>query len=243
MSRHSVRRRALIVATFVSLVSLGVSCGGDDSSSDIGRDDLEAILLAAEVDPSLIDQLSDSQLKDAVDQLLAGLEAAAPADTESVPTDSTVVETVPEVNPMETGAPMTQAPVATDVSTADDSGLPSGGIVITIAKSPLTIPIGNLTSLLSTLAITDVSSSVSGGIRTFSITVTENGLGINDIAKVRVDWVVDGVATPLQATKASDVSLTKSIWTVSFETGPARLTVTAVDKNGDEVSKSFVLNQ
>lgn len=237
-------RRHLTAGIFaVALVAGAVGCGGDDSSSDLSRDELLAILAAAQIDQNLVTDLTDEQLGDVVDQLLQGLDQADQPSS----TDSTVAGTEPVVVDSQ------PAPVDSTVPTDDgqtmeteeeqvDAPTPSSLVIITLPNQ-ITIPIGNIMNIVSTLAITDLAVADEGGIRTFSITVTEAGLGVDDISSVKVKWVVDGFETPLTAQKSSDVSATKSIWTVKAEAGPANLIVTARDENGKEVSRSFVLSK
>ncbi|MGA1542134.1 MAG: hypothetical protein ACO38D_06600, partial [Ilumatobacteraceae bacterium] len=106
----------------------------------------------------------------------------------------------------------------------------------------VSIPLGNLLEFASTLGVEGVTFSDSGGIRTYSITVTENGFGNVDITNVKVTWIVDGVQTPIQASKQSDLSSTKSVWTARTEAGPARMTITVIDEDGDSAGKSFIFN-
>lgn len=245
-SPNSAARRLALGALVLGLGTGLVACGGGgEESSDLSREDLLAILETVQVDPGVAETLSDEQLQDAVDQIFAGLEnLPAPDSTvaenpdvtaggdEATPSDSTSA-------PVDTVAPAPEASVAPEGD--DGATAPFPSVVITLPG--VSIPIGNLLGALSTLAIADVSTSDSGGIRTYSITVTENGLGPNDITSVKVDWIVDGLSTPLTATKASDVSPTKSVWTVQAEAGAARMTITARDKNGAKAVKSFIFDR
>lgn len=239
MSQLSTRR-LLTAGVLVLGLGAGVVACGSDESSDFSREDLLAILEAVQVDPEVAQSLSDDQLQEAVDQIFAGLEDLPAPDT-------TVEENTDAPAPVDTAAAAdTVAPTGSDapapeesVAPADDGATaPVPSVVISIPG--VSIPIGNILAAFSTLAVADVAVSDSGGIRTYSITVTENGLGPTDITNVKVDWIVDGVSTPLTATKKSDVSPTKSVWTVQTEAGPARMTVTARDENGDTAVKSFV---
>lgn len=227
----------------VALVAGAVGCGGDDSSSDLSRDELLAILAAAQIDQNLVTDLTDEQLGDVVDQLLQGLDQADQPSS----TDSTVAGTEPVVvdsqpAPVDSTAPTDDGQTMETEEEQGDAPTPSSLVIITLPNQ-ITIPIGNIMNIVSTLAIADLAVADEGGIRTFSITVTEAGLGVDDISSVKVKWVVDGFETPLTAQKSSDVSATKSIWTVKAEAGPANLIVTARDENGKEVSRSFVLSK
>lgn len=227
----------------VALVAGAVGCGGDDSSSDLSRDELLAILAAAQIDQNLVTDLTDEQLGDVVDQLLQGLDQADQPSS----TDSTVAGTEPVVvdsqpAPVDSMAPTDDGQTMETEEEQGDAPTPSSLVIITLPNQ-ITIPIGNIMNIVSTLAIADLAVADEGGIRTFSITVTEAGLGVDDISSVKVKWVVDGFETPLTAQKSSDVSATKSIWTVKAEAGPANLIVTARDENGKEVSRSFVLSK
>lgn len=227
----------------VALVAGAVGCGGDDSSSDLSRDELLAILAAAQIDQNLVTDLTDEQLGDVVDQLLQGLDQADQPSS----TDSTVAGTEPVVvdsqpAPVDSTVPTDDGQTMETEEEQDDAPTPSSLVIITLPNQ-ITIPIGNIMNIVSTLAIADLAVADEGGIRTFSITVTEAGLGVDDISSVKVKWVVDGFETPLTAQKSSDVSATKSIWTVKAEAGPANLIVTARDENGKEVSRSFVLSK
>lgn len=245
MSQLSTRR---LLTAGVLVLGLGagvVACGGDESS-DFSREDLLAILEAVQVAPEVAQSLSDDQLQDAVDQIFAGLEDLPAPDTTVAQTpDVTAGGDTAAPAPADTGAPADTAAAAPEESTApaDEDGATSPFPSVVITLPGVSIPIGNLLSALSTLAIVDVTTSDSGGIRTYSITVTENGLGPTDITSVKVDWIVDGVSTPLTATKKSDVSPTKSVWTVQAEAGPARMTITARDENGDTAVKSFIFDK
>lgn len=227
----------------VALVAGAVGCGGDDSSSDLSRDELLAILAAAQIDQNLVTDLTDEQLGDVVDQLLQGLDQADQPSS----TDSTVAGTEPVVvdsqpAPVDSTVPTDDGQTMETEEEQGDAPTPSSLVIITLPNQ-ITIPIGNIMNIVSTLAIADLAVADEGGIRTFSITVTEAGLGVDDISSVKVKWVVDGFETPLTAQKSSDVSATKSIWTVKAEAGPANLIVTARDENGKEVSRSFVLSK
>lgn len=246
-SPGSSARRLALGAIILGLGTGLVACGGGgEESSALSREDLLAILETVQVDPEVVETLSDEQLQEAVDQIFAGLEnLPAPDSTvaenpdvtagggdEATPSDSTSA-------PVDTAAPAPDASVAPEGD--DGATAPFPSVVITLPG--VSIPLGNIVNVLSTLAISDVTTSDSGGIRTYSITVTENGLGPNDITSVKVDWIVDGVSTPLTATKKSDVSPTKSVWTVQAEAGPARMTITVRDKNDAKAVKSFIFDK
>lgn len=250
MQRRSTRRLLTTGVLVLALSATAVACGGDDSSSDLSRDELLAILAAAQVDQNLVSDLTDDQLGDVVDQLLQGLDQAQ----QPTATDSTVAGTEPAtVDSQPATDPTDSQPSSDDAQTTEgdeeqtDTPTPSSIVIITLPNNvsiPIaSLPLDALTNLRSTLAVTDVTFADAGGLRTYSITVTEDGLGGNDITSVKVKWVVDGFETPLTAQKSSDTSTTKSVWTVKVESGPATLIVTARDENGKEVSRSLVLTK
>ncbi|MGA0780113.1 MAG: hypothetical protein ACO3Q4_01060 [Ilumatobacteraceae bacterium] len=248
MSRMSTRRRMAAGVLTVGLFVGVVACGGDDSSSsDLSRDDLLAILEAARVDRAVVQSFDDDELQDLVDQLLEGLgDLPAPETTVSENPDVTAAETPAEPatdtsDAPDTGESAPDEPNQPEESTAPESGgAPFPSVVLTLPG--VSIPLGNLLEFASTLGVEGVTFSDSGGTRTYSITVTENGFGNVDITNVKVTWIVDGVQTPIQASKQSDLSSTKSVWTARTEAGPARMTITVIDEDGDSAGKSFIFN-
>lgn len=242
MSHLSNRRLLTIGVLVLGLGASTVACGGEESS-DLSREDLLAILEAVQVDPVVAESLTDEQLQEAVDQVNEALEG--------LPAPATTVTEAPDITAGGDAAaptPTDAAPAATDAPATDDTAAPQDGgaapvpsVVISIPG--VSIPVGAILGTISTLAVTDLATSDVGGIRTFLITVTENGLGTNDITGVKADWIVDGLSTPLNATKKTDVSATKSVWSFQAEAGPARVTITARDSKGATVSRSFVLSK
>lgn len=249
MNCSSRRNRILTGVLSVGLLFGVVACGGDDSSSGLSRDDLLAILEAAQVDRDVAESFNNDELEDLVDQLLDGFEELpAPETTAPENPDVTLGEAPVEPAPETSGAPEAEeTPDAPDESTPPETeespdpsiSFPIPSVVLTLPNA--TLPLGNLVGLASTLGIAGVTFTDSGGVRTWEITVTENGFGNRDITSVKVTWIVNGVQTPIRASKKSE-SITKSVWTATSESGPARLTVTAIDSEGDQAAKSYIFN-
>lgn len=252
--RFSPRRRVGAGLLVLGLTAGLVACGGDDSaSSDLSREDLLAILEAAQVDRALAESLTDEQLTEAIDQIFAELD--------NLPAPETVAPELPDVTaggepatPSASAAPAgtpeasvapeaTPAPDETAAPEADgDSGVVGPGVVITLPG--ITIPIGNIGQLASTLGVKDLSVSEQTKFNRINITATEFGFGSTELEGVDVTVNTSGVTKNYSARRSSNTSTTESVWFIEVSpwTETARVTVTVRDSRGEAAGRSFILN-
>lgn len=249
--RFSPRRRLGTSVLVLGLTAGLVACGGDDSaSSDLSREDLLAILEAAQVDRALAESLTDEQLTEAIDQIFAELdnlpapETVAPESPDVTAGGEPAAPAEPAGTPEASVAPeATSAPDETAAPEAEEeSGMTGPGVVITLPG--LTIPIGNIGQLASTLGVKDLSVTEQTKFNRINITATEFGFGSTDLEGVDVTVNTSGVTKNYSARRSSNTSTTESVWFIEVSpwTETARVTVTVRDSRGESAGRSYILN-
>lgn len=233
-------------ALVLGLVAGVVACGGDESS-DLSREDLLAVLAAVQVDPEVAQSLSDEQLQAAVDQVFAGLdELPAPDTTVSETPDVTAGGDSVAPSPTDSEAPAdTVAPVpAESTAPADDGGSTSPFPSVVITLPGVSIPIGNISQLASTLGVKDLRVAEGTKFNRLDITVTEFGFGTTELERVDVVVNTGGMTKEFSARRSSNTSNTESVWFVEVTpwTETARISVTVRDSRGETAGRSFVIN-
>ena len=246
MIRYSTRRMIASSALVLGLVAGVVACGGDESS-DLSREDLLAVLAAVQVDPEVAQSLSDEQLQAAVDQVFAGLDdLPAPDTTVSETPDVTAGGDSASPEPTNSEAPADTVAPAPEESTApaDDGGSTSPFPSVVITLPGVSIPIGNISQLASTLGVKDLSVVEGTKFNRLDITVTEFGFGTTELERVDVVVNAGGVTKEFSARRSSNTSNTESVWFVEVTpwTETARISVTVRDSRGETAGRSFVIN-
>jgi hypothetical protein len=115
-------------------------------------------------------------------------------------------------------------------------------VVITLPG--VSIPIGNISQLASTLGVKDLSVVEGTKFNRLNITVTEFGFGTTELERVDVVVNAAGVTKEFSARRSSNTSTTESVWFVEVApwTESARISVTVRDTRGETAGRSFVIN-